>query len=378
MNRIKYLISLLVKIIIKIYLLKVFKVKYVFGDINIKKGDPYFLVGNHVLLLDAFFSNFAIKGYAVPVVNSFVYTNKLQKIVITKFGDSIVKRKGQSDIQTIKDIKKHIKNGRPVAIYPEGNASYYGETIESIYSTAKLIKIQKIDVLCVKTKGGYFAKPRWRAKRIKRASIELETFQLFSAMELKDLSVEEIYSKMIESYYQNDYEWNKKEQIKYLGKNRLLGSHRVIYGCPNCNSINKIESLGDSIRCSNCNTVGKINDFGFIENTKFDNFVEWGKYQERLLKDNLKLEFEFDIELYKFDLVNFKRHSIGKVKLRYSSGKFLINKGKVIKEFDINEIKGEVYSEAQDFSFDYKDETFMFRSEHPKLLLDITKFNKEE
>lgn len=378
MNRLKYLISLFVKAIIKLYLLRVFKVKYVFGDINIKKGDPYFLVGNHVLLLDAFFSNFAIKGYAVPVVNSFAYTNRLQKIVITKLGDSIVKRKGQSDIQTIKDIKKYIKNGRPVAIYPEGNASYYGDTIESVYSTAKLIKFQKIDVLCVKTKGGYFAKPRWRNKRIKRASLELETFQLFSASELKEMSVEDIYKKMTDSYYQNDYEWNKGEQIEYLGNNRLLGSHRVIYGCPNCNSINHIESYGDSIRCTNCDTIGTINNFGYIENTKFDNFVEWGSYQERILKDNLDLELHFDIELFKFDLVKFKRYSLGKAKFRYNKGRFLVKSSKINKEFDINRIKGEVYSEAQDFSFDYNDETFMFRSEHPKLLLDITKYNKEE
>ncbi len=378
MNRLKYSISLIVKVIIKVYLLRVFKVKYVFGDINIKKGNPYFLVGNHVLLLDAFFSNFAIKGYAVPVVNSFVYTNRLQKIVVTKLSDSIVKRKGQSDIQTIRDIKKHIKNGRPVAIYPEGNATYHGDTIESVYSTAKLIKYQKIDVLCVKTKGGYFAKPRWRDKRINRAFIELETFQLFNASEIKEMSVEDIYKKMIDSYYQNDYEWNKKEQIEYPGKNRLLGSHRVIYGCPNCNSINQIESYGDSIRCKSCDTIGKINNFGFIENTKFDNFVEWGSYQERILKDNLDLELHFDIELYKFDLFKFKKYSLGKARLKYSDGQFLINSDKISKVFDINRIIGEVYSEAQDFSFDYIDETFMFRSEHPKLLLDITKFNKEE
>jgi 1-acyl-sn-glycerol-3-phosphate acyltransferase len=378
MNRLKYLVSLFVKLILKIYLLRVFKVKYIFGDINIKKGDPYFLVGNHVLLLDAFFSNFAIKGYAVPVVNSFVYTNKLQKIVITKLGDSIVKRKGQSDIQTIKEIKKYIKNSRPVAIYPEGNASYYGDTIESIYSTAKLIKFHKIDVLCVKTKGGYFAKPRWRDKRIKRARIELETFQLFNSIELKEMSDEDIYKKMIDSYYQNDYEWNKKEQIQYLGKNRLDGSHRVIYGCPNCNSINKIESYGDNIRCTNCDTIGRINNFGYIENTKFDNFVEWGNYQERILKDNIDLELNFEIELFKYDLFKFKRYSLGKARLKYINGQFLVKSGKISKEFYINRIIGEVYSEAQDFSFDYNDETFMFRSEHPKLLLDITKFYKEE
>ena len=220
MNRHKYSCSLFFKVFIKAYFLRVYKVNYVFGDINIKRDDSFFLIGNHVLLLDALFSSFAIKGYAVPVVNSFVYTNKLQRIVITKLSDSIVKRKGQSDIKTIREIRKYLKEGRPIAVYPEGNASYYGETLESVFATAKLIKLHRVDVICAKTKGGYFAKPRWRDKRIKRAYVELEIFLLFTAKEISELSTEEIYIKMIDSYYQNDYEWNRKAQIKYIGKNR--------------------------------------------------------------------------------------------------------------------------------------------------------------
>lgn len=79
MNRLKYSFSLFFKVIIKTYFLRAYKVNYVFGDKNIKRKDSFFLIGNHVLLLDALFSSFATQGYAVPVVNSFVYTNKLQR-----------------------------------------------------------------------------------------------------------------------------------------------------------------------------------------------------------------------------------------------------------------------------------------------------------
>jgi phage FluMu protein Com len=192
------------------------------------------------------------------------------------------------------------------------------------------------------------------------------------------LSVEEIYKKMIASYYQNDYEWNRSEQIKYVGKGRLEGSHRVIYGCPKCKTINKIKSTGDIIYCNNCDMVGEINDFGFIDNTKFDNFVEWGYYQETLLKNNLHIEFNLDIELFKYDLKIFKKYSLGKANLEYTFGKFSVTNKNYNNDFMIKDIRGEVYSEALNFSFDYKDETFMFRSESPKLLLDLTKFNKED
>lgn len=368
-----YLIPL--KFFIQKYYLWAFNVKYEFVDFNPKREGPFFLIGNHVLLLDAFFSNFPIKGYAIPVTNSFVYTSPVQKFALTKLIDSIVKRKGQSDMQTIKDMRRFIKQGKSISVYPEGNTSYYGDTSESIYTTAKLFKSQKIDVICSKTKGGYLAKPRWRKSRAKKPYIEITMSTLFRAKDLEDLTVDEIFRTMTSFYYNNDYEWNREYKHKYIGKNRLLGSHRVIYGCPKCNSINTIESSGDDIFCTSCDMKGTINDYGFIEGTKYDNFVDWGKFQEELLRKQLYNKFEFEIDLYKFDMDVFKKFNLGKKQLIYKDNIFFIDKEYT---FDIMMIKGEAYTESKEFSFDYLNETYMFYTEKPKLLLDLTRLNKEE
>jgi hypothetical protein len=363
------------KFIIRKYYLWAFNVKYEFIDFDPKREGPFFLIGNHVLLLDAFFSNFPINGYAIPVTNSFVYTKPLQKFALTKLIDSVVKRKGQSDIQTIKDMRRYIKAGKSIAVYPEGNTSYYGDTTESIYTTAKLFKSQKIDVICSKTSGGYFAKPRWRNSRVKRPYIEITMSTLFTAKDLDNMSVDEIFHTMTSFYYNNDYEWNRDYKHKYIGKNRLLGSHRVMYGCPKCKSINTLESAGDSIYCTACDMKGTINDFGYIEGTKYDNFVQWGKFQEETLKNNLHRRFQFEVDVYKFDMISFKKFSLGRKKLIYENKSFSLDKEYT---FDIMNIKGEAYTESKEFSFDYLDETFMFYTERPKLLLDLTRFIKEE
>lgn len=368
-----YLIPL--KFFIRKYYLWAFKAKYEFIDFDPKREGPFFLIGNHVLLLDAFFSDFPIKGYAVPVTNSFVYTNPIQKFALTKLIDSVVKRKGQSDMQTIKDIRRFIKQGKSIMVYPEGNTSYYGNTTDSIFTTAKLFKSQKIDVICAVTKGGYFAKPRWRDSRSKKPYIEIVMTTLFRASELQLLSVEEIFDKMTKYYYHDDYEWNREQKHKYPGRNRLLGSHRVIYACPKCHSINTIDSKGDTIFCNSCDMSGIINDFGFIERTKYDNFVDWGSFQEDLLKKSLEQNFEIEIDFFKFDMAKLKKYYLGKKLLLYKNKNFFIDDEFC---FDIIKIKGEAYTESKEFSFDYADETFMFLSEKPKLLLDITRYIKEE
>ena len=378
MNKLKYSFQMFIKMFVKLHFLRVYKVRYVMKNFNPKRKGPYFLIGNHVLPLDALFSSFAIKGYGIPVVSSFVFMNFWRRMALTHFIETIVKRKGQSDIQTIKNIRKHINKGHVVQVYPAGNTSYYGESSESVYATAKLFKLQKIDVVCAKTKGGYFAKPRWRETRIKRAYLEIEMFLLFKSEELKDMSINEIYNKMHSSYYQNDYIWNKEAKIEYKGKNRLEGSHLVIYGCPKCNSINQMNSKGDSIYCEECGETGTINNYGFIEGTKFDNFVDWGRYQEDLLKQNLDKKFEFSIELYKIDLLLFRKTRQGHAKLVYDKGKFYVKSEKVDFAFDIKKMVGVVYTERDELSFDYNNETFLFVTDKPKLLLDITKYIKED
>lgn len=366
------------KSLIKFYFFRVYKVRYVMKDFDPKRSGPYFLIGNHVLPLDAFFSSFAIKGYGIPVASSFVFMNFWRRLALKNLIDTIVKRKGQSDIITIRDIRRHTKQGHIIQIYPSGNTSYYGDSTESVYSTAKLFKLEKIDVICAKTMGGYFAKPRWRNNRAKKAYLEIEIFTLFKGEELKEMSVEEIFEKMHGSYYQNDYTWNRERKIEYKGKNLLEGSHMVIYACPECNAINHMNSKGDSIYCEKCGTKGTINKYGFIDGTKFDNFVDWGSFQENLLKQNINNRYEFEIKVNKLDLSNFKRISFGTGKLVYEKGIFSIKNNKIDWNFDINKMTSMVYTERDEFSFDYNDETYMFITEKPKLLLDITNYKKED
>jgi len=337
------------------------------------------VIGNHVLLLDPFFICFPIKGYAIPVANAFVYTNIWRRLGLTVVIDSIAKRKGQSDIQTIKNIKKHVNMGHKVSVYPEGNTTYYGETGESVYATAKLFKMMKIDVVCVVTRGGFFAKPRWRKTKTKRPYVEVEMFTLFTKDEVSVLSVEEIFKKMSDAMYHNDYDWNRTKKIEYKGRNRLQGSHRVIYGCPTCNTINNLNSRGDSIYCGHCGAVGTINDYGFIEDSKYDNFVEWGAFQEDLLKTKLDTdEYEFDVKFNKVDLENYDSKDFGHAKLIYTNRTFTVRSKHFELQLDIKKITGAVFTESTQFSFDYNNETFLFITEKPKLLLDITRFVKEE
>jgi 1-acyl-sn-glycerol-3-phosphate acyltransferase len=378
MRTIKHFFLLVIKFFVKIYFLSRYDVDFVYGNFDPKKDGPYFLIGNHVLLMDAIFSNLGIKGYAVPVTNSFAYFGFLRRLALNNLIDSIVKRKGQSDIQTIKDIIKHVKMGDKISLYPEGNASYYGSNSDTVFSTAKLFKKLKVDVVSVLTQGGYLSKPRWRDKRLKKGKIVLTYSTLLTKEQLQDMTIEEINDVLIKGYEFNDYQWNKVEKNKYIGKNRLVGAERLLYGCPKCLSIDTMVTSGDTIRCSKCDLHGEINDFGFLNNLPFDNISDWGMFQEDLLRNKKQIEIKINCELFEVDFDKYKFNSIIRGTLSYNDRKFIIESNDKDVIFDFSKIKGTAFSEADQFSFDYEEKTYTIVSNSPKLLLDLTKNYKEE
>ena len=137
-------------------------------------------------------------------------------------------------------------------------------------------------------------------------------------------------------------------------------------------------SEGDSIICTNCNSKGTINDFGYIKNTIYDNFVEWGSFQEKLLKSKLHEKYEVEVKYYLIDWKKFKKVFISKAMLVYENGIIRIEYKNIVKEIVIERIIGETYTESTQLSFDYERDTYMFITEKPKLLLDVIKFTKEE
>lgn len=378
MRKIKHFFLLIVKFFVKISFLTRYDVDFIYKNFDPKKEGPYFLIGNHVLLMDAIFSNLGIKGYAVPVTNSFAYFGFTRRLALNKLIDSIVKRKGQSDLQTIKDIIKYVKQGRKISLYPEGNASYYGSNSDTVFSTAKLFKKLKVDVVSVLTHGGYLAKPRWRDKRLKKSKIVLTYETLLTKEQLEYMTIDEINDVLISGYKFNDYEWNKNEKNKYIGKNKLVGAERMLYGCPKCLSVNTLITKGDSIKCTRCDLHGEINDFGFLENVPFDNINDWGMFQEGLLKKIEEVNIEVNCKLYEANFEKYKFIPITEGILQYEDRKFLIRGLNAEVIFDFNKIKGTAFSEADQFSFDYDEKTYIIVSNSPKLLLDLTKTNKEE
>ncbi|MCF7924740.1 MAG: hypothetical protein K9L64_06540 [Candidatus Izimaplasma sp.] len=376
MNKLKiYLIRQLVKLFYRIK----FKLKVNFNDFNHKRKDAYFLIGNHAFLHDGLIHAMFLKKYPFPIINSFMFTNQKMKYILTKVITSIPKRKGQIDITTLREMMRIIKNNRGIMVFPEGNSSFFGKESEIPFSTVKLFKKFKIDVVVCKTNGAYLTSARWGKKATKRGLIEMNYYTLFKGDELENYTNDQVYKKMKDALAFNDFAWNRKEKHLYNPKHRALGLETYIYVCPKCLSYQSLSTKGNQIFCDNCGEIGHFNEYSLLSGLPFDNLIAWDKLQKERLPEIVKNIISSSGSMHKVDMREYTTKSIGFVDIELSSSRdnlIVINNNQEIK-FELNKIQGLTLTRKKEVSFDYKGLTYLFKLEDPMLIYDAINYLKE-
>ena len=234
------------------FMIRFFKLKGV-GLENLPKKGPYVICANHSHLLDPFFIGALVRRPLFQMASNEFFRKPLLRRFMWAMG-AFPRKKGFSDIKSIKYAIGLVKKGHPLIIYPEGGRNWDGETLPIIRSTAKLVKVLKVPLVTVVSRGNYLAWPRWASKR--RKSTITVHFSKPVSFE-KDASAEEIVAHIEKGIYNND---NYTEIGRIKGKDPARGLPRLLWRCPGCRVVDGLaEKDGRSIRCSCCGKEWEVN-----------------------------------------------------------------------------------------------------------------------
>ncbi len=350
-----------IRVFVGVWLFFDFKIKYIYHDgFKPNRKEPYVILGNHTFMFDVIHSQLKLKNIPYTIASRILYTRQPTKYLLGNIAHTIPKSKGEADIKAVKTIFKMIKKGYPVIIYPEGDTTFYGETNYMEESTYKLIKKLKVDLVTVKAQGGYLSSPRWATGKRKNRRAEFHYHVTIKKEDLKDMTVEEIAEVTKKALYNNDYDYQRKVMIKHKGKKLAEGFENATYICPNCDSINSITTSGNTITCNNCNTVGGINEYGFIEGFKFDNLVDWDKYQRKFRSELRKSKIESTAVLYYSDFETGVNTLVGNVTLKYSKGQFIFS-GALEEVIEAEDIQHPMLALRRDLNFTYNKKNYFVK-----------------
>lgn len=325
--------------------------------------DGALFISNHVTTMDPFMIGMLSKEHVYYMANTDLFDHFITGKLIEFLVKPIPKQKGKkSDLAAIKNCCRVAKEGSSICIFVEGNRTFSGELCYFDESIAKLVMLLKKPVVICNIQGGYGTDPRF-SKGIRKGKMHVCVKKIYSAEDIKNMSLEEIYSAIKDGINVDNFNYHNS----YKSRNKATYLERVIYKCPICNKMHNIYSKGNRVICKECGHEVIYNeDLTFTSNSpdfKFRHVNDWYNYQIDEIK---KLEIKDEELIYKEEVIlveprKYKtKKRIGKGILYFFGDKLLFDFGKKSLEFSFDNIEEMSILGKKKMNFYIGDKTYQF------------------
>lgn len=272
---------------------------------------PTIILANHNTNLDPALVRLAFGKPITYVATESILRSKAGSWILTHIFNIILHQKGQSGSKTVFAMSDHLKKGNSVLIFPEGNRSFNGETLDTDLRALILVaKKTKASIAVFRMDGGYFTEPRW-GTNLRRGRMVGTFSKIYSPDELK-VDANELNDEIKSLLYINACEAQKIERIRYKGKKLAFGMESALFWCPDCTKIGGLKTDSDYIFCS-CGLKYKYNEYGELEGGR--TIYEWDKLQQKWMTDTepSKISFCDQVTMNRIENHNITDSNIGSI-----------------------------------------------------------------
>ena len=245
-----------------------------------ENGRQYLILANHQTGFDQFFPSFAFKQHIYYVASEDIFSMGWLSKLIQWIAEPIPIKKQVTDIRAVMNCMKVAKEGGSIAIFPEGNRTFSGETIYMNPAVAGLAKKLGMPIAFFKIEGGYGVQPRWSDVR-RKGKMRAYVASVLEPEEYKSWTNEQLYAHICKELYQNE----ANSQESYYHEKSAEYLERVLYVCPYC-GITHFESCGDTVTCTTCGRQAKyLPTKEFSGDFPFRYMLDWYTYQENYINE---------------------------------------------------------------------------------------------
>lgn len=207
---------------------------------------PYLILYNHQTAFDQFFVGAAFKQPIYYLATEDIFSNGWVSSLIKYLVEPIPIKKQTTDVKAILNCIRVAREGGSIAIAPEGNRTYSGETVYMNPTIAPLARKLGLPILLFRIEGGYGVQPRW-SDVTRNGEMRAFVSRVIEPDEYKDLTDDELFAIIRNGLYQNE----AKAEGRFVHKKSAEYIERAIYTCPDC-GLSTLESNGDIVECKKC------------------------------------------------------------------------------------------------------------------------------
>ena len=304
-----FLIQILIRILSMFDLIPAKFTYQTHGMEKIGKKEPCLILMNHSSFMDLEIAShiFFPKRYGI-VTTSDGFIGPLMRWLMPLLG-CIPTKKFVSDVSLIRDMQYMLKEKHTsVLMYPEASYSFDGTATPLPRKMGILLKKLGVPVVTVITHGAFARQPLYNELKKRKVQVSADVTCLFTAEDLKTMSVAELDAKLDEVFGFDNFRWQQENQIVIDAPYRADGLNRILYKCPHCKAEGQTEGRGTKLVCHNCGADYELTELGFLkaEKAMFTHVPDWYSWQRQEVRKELeegsyKLDVDVDIAM----MVNF-------------------------------------------------------------------------
>lgn len=270
-----------------VHLFNKWKFNYEYDSLKDIEG-PYLLLANHNLELDPLVIGDAVGKHIYFVASEHLLRKGLASRLLMHYFKPIIHMKGRQGAKTVKQMLRTLQEGHKVCIFPEGNRSFNGVTMDMQASIAKVAKKAKVKLVTYRVEGGYLTQPRWSVN-LRRGKLRGRLIQIYTPEQLSEMSDKQIHDAIVADLHEDAYETQKRMPVKFQGEKLAYGLESAIFSCPECGKIGKLHSEGNRFFCD-CGFEAVYDVYGELTDKKGNKYTvtELDRKQQELLKDLIK------------------------------------------------------------------------------------------
>lgn len=189
------------------------------------------------------------------------------------------------DVENAKNCLTVLHNHGILTMMPEARLSTTGRFEDIQNSTYSFIKKSGLNIYTIKICGAYFADPKWGKGFRRGATVEAELDILYTAEQIKKLSLDEIKLGIEQRLSYDEFHWLEQHPtIHYRSRHIAVGLENILTTCPFCNRKFTLTTRKNKIYCEHCGYLTSMDDrYGFANNFQFKNLTQWYDWQKGCL-----------------------------------------------------------------------------------------------
>ncbi len=243
------------------------------------------VLANHTTTWDPLMVAVGLREHMYFVASEHIFRLGFATWLLKRYLNPIARLKGSTDAAAAASMLREMKKGNKVALFPEGNTTWSGQSMELHPSVSRMARMCGVPVVTYRLVGGYLTHPRW-CIGTRPGKMTGHVVNIYTPQQLKAMSKQEVEAQICADLFEDAYARQAEAPVRYKGRRRAERLEAALYMCPKCGKIATLHSKGSRFWCD-CGLDLQFNELGEFEGPEvpFKNTLEWDKWQTEKMQN---------------------------------------------------------------------------------------------